>query len=339
MEIQINLDHKSYPIFLGENTIDKLQDFVSDTKKYFILTDTNIPEYLVSKVQSYCKQSTIYKVVPGEGSKSFATYKEVCEACLAYGMQRSDVLIALGGGVIGDLGGFVASSYMRGISFMSIPTTTLSQIDSSIGGKVAINLDHVKNIIGAFYHPDAVFIDFTTLDSLPKRHIQSGLVEALKAGLIHDASLYEIFKQDNYMDQLETIVYKALLVKKAVVEQDEKESGLRKTLNFGHTIGHGIEAYYDLKTYYHGECVALGMLYFLDDPTLQQQVKTILQNMHIPVDVDYDIQEVMQIIAKDKKAKQTHIDVIRVDVPGHSYIQALELSEIQQLIERSHHEK
>ncbi|OCN03890.1 3-dehydroquinate synthase [Erysipelotrichaceae bacterium MTC7] len=339
MEIQIQLQHKSYPIYLGNHTIDKLQAYVSDEKKYFILTDTNIPESLVRQVQSYCKQSTIYKVEPGENSKSFATYKAVCEACLAYGMQRSDVLIALGGGVIGDLGGFVASSYMRGISFMSIPTTTLSQIDSSIGGKVAINLDHVKNIIGAFYHPDAVFIDFTTLATLPKRHIQSGLVEALKAGLIHDASLYEIFKQPDYMDQLETIVFKALLVKKAVVEQDEKESGLRKTLNFGHTIGHGIEAYYDLKTYYHGECVGLGMLYFLEDQKLQEQVKTILQHMQIPVDVPFEISKVMQIIAKDKKAKQTHIDVVRVDQPGHAYIQPLELSEIQALIERSHHEK
>lgn len=336
MKLNVNVGHTQYDIVLARNSVDTLLNYVDEKKKYFILTDTNIPHALVERVSAQLTNNTVYRVIAGEGSKSIETFKEVLEAMLAYHMKRSDVLVALGGGVIGDLGGFVASSYMRGISFISIPTTTLSQIDSSIGGKVAVNLGNVKNIVGAFYHPDLVLIDPNTLDTLPQRHVMSGLVEALKAGLIHDESLYEDFKNRLYETNIEEIIYKALVVKKSVVEADEKENGLRKTLNFGHTIGHGIEAYYNLKTYYHGECVGMGMLYFIKDETLRKEVAHILEDMHIPSIDSFDQEEVYNFITMDKKGFQDQVSIVVVENAGVSYLEDIPMLEIKDILERKH---
>lgn len=334
MKLTVDVKHKQYDILLDRGILNTLGNYLDPNQKYFILTDQNIPQKWIDIVAGQCPNHTIYKVKPGEESKSMKTYEAVCKACLDYHMSRQDILIALGGGVIGDLGGFVAASYMRGISFISIPTTTLSQIDSSIGGKVAINLGHVKNIIGAFYHPDLVLIDLDTLSTLPQRHVVSGLVEALKAGLIHDPSLYELFKLDHYEDHIADIIYKSLAMKKWVVEQDEKEAGLRKTLNFGHTIGHGIEAYYNLKTYYHGECVAMGMLYFIEDPALKQEVITILKRLGVPFETKLDNEEVYQLMLMDKKAHADEISIIKVKEIGKAYIENIPQTELKHILER-----
>uniref|UniRef100_UPI0026E9A592 3-dehydroquinate synthase n=1 Tax=Fusobacterium ulcerans TaxID=861 RepID=UPI0026E9A592 len=222
----------------------------------------------------------------------------------------------LGGGVIGDLGGFAAASYMRGIDFINIPTTTLSQIDSSIGGKTAINLGDTKNIIGAFYQPKGVFIDLEVLKTLPGRHYYNGLVEALKAGLIYDKELFEIFENKNINDNLQEIIYRALLVKKDVVEKDEKEENLRKILNFGHTVGHGIEGVFHLKDVLHGEGVAMGMLPMIEDEGLRERTKKILKKMNINTDIEYDREKVFELMLKDKKADQDKITLVKVKELG-----------------------
>lgn len=332
--LNVNVKHKNYDIILDRGNIHHLNEYFDTNKKIFILTDMNVPQKWVDIVSSQCPNSMVYKVHGGEESKSMETFQDCLQACLDFQMSRKDLLIALGGGVIGDLGGFVASSYMRGIPFISIPTTTLSQIDSSIGGKVAINLGHVKNIVGAFYHPDKVIIDFDTLSTLPKRHVINGLVEALKAGLIHDASLFALFEEENWEDHLEEIIYKSLCMKKWVVEEDEKESGIRKTLNFGHTIGHGIEAYYNLDKYYHGECVAMGMLYFIDDINLKQRVLAIYEKMGILATTDIDVDKVYEITTMDKKAHDSKVSVVRVSDVGKSYIEDIEKIEIKKILER-----
>lgn len=334
MKLTVDVKHKQYDIVLEKGCLQTLSKYVDVNKKIFILTDENIPSKWIDMVQDQCPNSMVYKVKPGEESKSFQTFEKVCEACLDFHMTRQDILIALGGGVIGDLGGYVASSYMRGISFINIPTTTLSQIDSSIGGKVAINLGKVKNIIGAFYHPDVVLIDPNTLSTLPKRHVMNGLVEGLKAGLIHDEKLYELFKSEDILSNLEEIIYRSLCMKKDVVQKDEKEQGLRKTLNFGHTIGHGIEAYYNLETYYHGECVAMGMLYFIEDETLKEEVISILKKMEVPYYCEIDKDEVYNIITMDKKAHGDTISVIKVSTVGNSYIEEMKQTDIKALLER-----
>ncbi len=338
-KIHINIPNNEYDIILKRGAIHQLANHLDTSRKIFILTDTNIPDVWVNSVSNQCTNSIIYKVTPGEESKSFQTYEQVLKAMLAFHMSRKDLLIALGGGVIGDLGGFVSASYMRGIDFISIPTTTLSQIDSSIGGKTAINVGDVKNIVGAFHHPKKVIIDFDTLSTLSTRHVNNGLVEAIKAGLIHDASLFKLFEQENYIDQLETIIYKSLMMKKRIVELDEKENGLRKTLNFGHTIGHGIEAYYHLEKYLHGECVAMGMLFFLEDETIKQRLMQIYIHMQIEIDTTYDTNKVYELCTMDKKTHKDMISIVRVNEVGSSYIQDIKMIDLKAIIEGGSHEK
>lgn len=333
-KLTLKLAHKQYDILMKRGCIHTLKDFFDTNQKIFILTDENIPQKWIDIVSKQCPNSMVYKVKGGEESKSMETFAACLQACLDFKMSRKDILIALGGGVIGDLGGYVASSYMRGIPFVSIPTTTLSQIDSSIGGKVAINLGKVKNIVGSFYHPDMVLIDFDTLSTLPRRHFINGLVEALKAGLIHDASLFELFEKDNWEDHLEEIIYKSLCMKKWVVEEDEKETGVRKTLNFGHTIGHGIESYFNLDTYYHGECVAFGMLYFLEDENVKNRVLHIFKQLHIPSIPSFDIDKVYALTTVDKKAYANKISVVKVNEIGKAYIEDIDKTDILEILKR-----
>ncbi len=234
----------------GAKSFAVLEDCLT---QIFILSDDAVPKCHQQTVQQQFPDSYLHIVKHGEGAKSFAVLEDCLTQMLRQNFSRKDLVIALGGGVIGDLAGFVAATYMRGIDFINIPTTTLSQIDSSIGGKVAINLDGIKNCVGAFYQPKMVLIDPLVLNTLPKRHFYNGLVEAVKAGLIQDEELFTLFERDEL--DIEQIIYRSLLVKKYVVEQDETEQGLRKILNFGHTIGHAYESYYQLHDYYHGECV------------------------------------------------------------------------------------
>lgn len=332
--IHVDVTYKNYDIILERGSIKHLKDYFDTNQKIFILTDENIPQQWIDIVFQQCSHATVYKVHGGEESKSIETYEQCLQAMLNFHMSRKDLVIALGGGVIGDLAGFVAASYMRGISFISIPTTTLSQIDSSIGGKVAINLGKVKNIVGAFHHPDKVIIDFDTLSTLPRRHVINGLVEALKAGLIHDASLFALFEEKSWEEHLEEIIYKSLCMKKNVVEQDEKENGLRKTLNFGHTIGHGIETYFNLETYLHGECVAMGMLYFITNAEVKQRVLNIYRNLEITPTADFSIEDVYQLTTMDKKAHDTTISVVYVDEIGKAYIKDIEMKQIKTILER-----
>jgi 3-dehydroquinate synthase len=217
---------------------------------------------------------------------------------------------------------------MRGIEFIGIPTTTLSQIDSSIGGKVAINLEKVKNIVGSFYHPSVVLIDPDTLASLPPRHFANGLVEAVKAGLIYDASILDLFEQNDPKDVVDEIIYRSLLVKKAVVEQDEKEEHLRKILNFGHTIGHGIETVYGLHDLLHGECVAIGMIPMLEDEKLKERVLRIYKKLGLKSEIDYDPEAVYDVMTKDKKVKGNTITVVKVEEAGHARLEDIELDEL-----------
>lgn len=332
--LNVNVKHKNYDIILERGSITHLKDYFDTNRKIFILTDQNIPQKWIDLVSSQCPNSIVHKVHGGEESKSMNTFEECLKACLDFKMSRKDLLLALGGGVIGDLGGFVASSYMRGIPFISIPTTTLSQIDSSIGGKVAINLGTVKNIVGAFYHPDKVIIDFDTLSTLPRRHYINGLVEALKAGLIHDESLFALFEKEDWENHLEEIIYKSLCMKKWVVEEDEKETGVRKTLNFGHTIGHGIEGYFNLEKYYHGECVAMGMLYFLEDKEVKKRVLNIYKKMNLTSSTEIDIDKVYALTTVDKKAYSDKISVIKVKEIGKAYIEEINKTEIKEILKR-----
>ncbi len=263
MKLHVDLKERGYDIVMERGVLHRLAQEVDLNRNVLLVSDSKVPVQWIDAVKEQCPHCVVKIVPSGEESKSFAVWEELLSCMLEHHFLRSDLVIALGGGVVGDLAGFAAACYMRGIDFVNIPTTTLAQIDSSIGGKTAINAGGIKNNIGAFYQPIKVLIDFDTLSTLPRRHYVNGLVEALKAGLIYDPQLFALFENGNIDDDLEKIIYRSLCMKKDVVEKDERESGLRKILNFGHTIGHAIEGYYHMEEYLHGECVAMGMLYFM----------------------------------------------------------------------------
>ena len=244
--------------------------------------------------------------------------------------SRKDCVVAVGGGVVGDLSGFAASAYMRGIDFYNIPTTLLSQIDSSIGGKTAINFGGVKNIVGAFYQPKKVLIDPDLLKTLPDRQIANGLAEAIKMSLTSDKELFELFENKDIEANLDEIIIRSLQIKKAVVEQDEKEAGLRKILNFGHTIGHGIESSEGMSELYHGECVALGMLPMCGEE-IRPRVLAVLKKCNLYREMKYDWDKITDAAFHDKKADGDKVTVTLVNEAGNFELKTMGCLEVIEL--------
>lgn len=332
MKIHVDLKENGYDIIMEHGALANVKDYVDLNRKVMVITDEGVPLEYATSVVAQCSEGYLHVVPQGEDSKSLSVFKEICEDLLEQQFSRKDCIIALGGGVVGDLSGYVAASYMRGIDFIQIPTTTLSQIDSSIGGKVAINLDEVKNIIGAFYQPKLVIIDPDTLQTLPKRHYINGLIEALKEGLIYDESLFALFETGDIYKDLDQIIEKALYVKKDVVEKDEKEQHLRKILNFGHTIGHAIESYYHLSDYLHGECVAFGMLHFIEDEDIKKRVLAIYDKLGIKASAPYDPESVYALLCNDKKAAHGSVSIVKVKEIGKAEIKDMKLEEVRALL-------
>lgn len=332
MKLHMNLGKDSYDIILERGSLHRLHEHVNLHRKVMIITDDGVPTSYASVIKKQCEEAYVHVIPQGESSKCLAMFQVLCEDLLEKHFSRKDLIIALGGGVVGDLSGYVAASYMRGIDFIQVPTTTLSQIDSSIGGKVAIDLNQVKNIIGAFYQPKLVCIDPDTLSTLPHRHYINGLIEALKAGLIYDPSLFSLFEHGDVHSDIEQIIEKALQVKKAVVEKDEKELGLRKILNFGHTIGHAIESSYHLSELYHGECVAIGMLFFIKDEDVKQRVRHVYEKLGIRESVPYNPEQILSIMKNDKKANAENVDVITVSACGKAEIETMGFEALESII-------
>lgn len=330
MRLKINLKENSYPVYIEQGIIENIANYVDLNRKVMVITDSNIPKELVAKVMSQCRDAYKVTVKPGEQSKSLRTFALCHSELLRNGFDRKDLVIALGGGVVGDLSGFVSSTYKRGIDFVNIPTSTLSQIDSSVGGKTAVNLDGVKNIIGTFYQPKAVFIDVDTLKTLDPRHYNNGLVEAIKAGLIRDKYLFEMFEKDDL--NIELIITQAIMVKKEVVEMDEKEYGIRMILNFGHTIGHGLEAYCYNSDLFHGEAVAIGMMKMIGDEQIRNRLEKILDKLNIRSDIEYDKDAVFEYITKDKKVDTGSLNIIKISEIGKAYIDKILVNDIKEYL-------
>lgn len=326
--IRMELGKNSYNIELQRGNLERAGQLLNLNRKVMIVTDEGVPVAYAKKIETQCKEAYIKVVPQGEGSKSLQTAEEILTEMLEHQFSRKDCVVAVGGGVVGDLGGFVASLYMRGIDFYNVPTTVLSQVDSSIGGKTAVNLSGIKNIIGAFYQPKAVLIDPDTLHTLPKRQIVNGLFEAIKMGVTSDKELFELFLKGDWNEHLDIIIEKALLVKKAVVEQDEKESHLRKILNFGHTIGHGFESAAHGR-YLHGECVALGMLY-MSSESVQDSLCKIYDKLgfDVPEFYTFHMGEVKEAIMHDKKASNHNCSVVFVSEIGNGKIEEWEMEQV-----------
>ncbi len=333
MELNVHLSHNDSKIHIEKGILEHVNEVLDFHGKVMIITDSGVPEIYQQILKSQFSNGYVTIIPQGESSKSLEMYEMICKRLLENNFSRKDMIIALGGGVVGDLSGYVAATFKRGMRFSSVPTTTLSMIDSSIGGKVAVNLGKVKNILGTFYHPEHVFIDINTLKTLPIRHYNNGLVEAIKVGLIADEHLFECFEADQL--NIEKIIYRSLDIKRNVVEQDEKEQNLRKILNFGHTIGHAIESLTQLHDYYHGECVAMGMLKVIDDEQIRERLVKILQRFNIPLEVKLDIDEMMNMIQKDKKANGDEVTLVLLEGLGRARLVDVKIEIVRNYCERS----
>lgn len=329
--LHMDLGPDSYDIVIERGALRKAGEYLNLDRKVLVLTDDGVPSEYAAAAAAQAKDGTVFTVPSGEGSKSIERFSGILSEMLRLGFSRKDAVVAVGGGVAGDLAGFAASAYMRGVDFYNIPTTALSQVDSAIGGKTAVNLDGIKNIVGAFYQPEKVLVDLDLLDTLPQRQISNGLAEAVKMSLTSDRELFELFEKGNISDNMDEIITRSLMIKKSVVEQDEKEQGLRKILNFGHTIGHGIESFEHLNGLYHGECVALGMIPMVSDELRPRLIK-VLESLNLPTSVKLNPDEVYAAMTHDKKGEGESVTVTVVTEPGKYELKKVRFSDLYPLI-------
>ena len=315
MILPVKTSAGGYNIVLERGSIEKLNNYLNLKRRVLIITDSGVPKEYSLAVLKQCDKGYIVTIPEGETSKNFDNYKMLLSKLVELGFTRTDCVVAVGGGVVGDLSGFVAASFMRGIDFYNIPTTVLSQVDSSIGGKVAIDFDGYKNIVGAFYPPKAVIIDSNTLKTLPARQISNGLAESVKMALTSDAKLFELFENKDANDNIDSIIEASLRIKRYVVETDEKEGGLRKILNFGHTLGHAIESTNEMQNLYHGECVALGMIP-LCSQSVRPRLLKVLKKLNLPTLIKCDDDKIIDAVCHDKKMAGNEITVIYVPKIG-----------------------
>lgn len=319
--ICLNLGDRSYDILVKRGGLLNAADLMNLERKVLIVTDSGVPAQYAETVAAQCKEPYTVTLPQGEKTKCLESFRFLLKEMLDKRFTRKDCVVAVGGGVVGDLAGFVASAYMRGIDFYNIPTTTLSQIDSSIGGKVAVDLDGYKNTVGAFWQPKFVLVDPEVLKTLDKRQVSCGLAEAVKMSLCFDAGLFEMFESGDIGADIDEIIRRSLMIKKSVVEQDERESGLRKVLNFGHTVGHGIETAENGRLY-HGECVALGMLPMCSD-TVRERLIKVLEKLGLPTVIEAEPEKIKAAMLHDKKSEQESVNVVRVKEVGSFEIQSI----------------
>lgn len=330
--IKVNLGENSYNVYVGKGLASEAKDLFDLDRKVLIVTDDGVPSEYAKQIAEQCKEAYIVTVPQGEGSKSIEAFSTLLSEMLRNGFNRNDCAVAVGGGVVGDLTGFAASSYMRGIDFYNIPTTVLSQVDSSVGGKTGINFGGVKNIVGAFKQPKGVIADINTLASLPDRQISNGLCEALKMAMNFDSALFELFENEDPREHLEEIITRSVKIKASVVEKDEKESGLRRVLNFGHTVGHGIESLG--LGYYHGECVALGMIPMCGEG-VRERLIPILKKLNLPTESNFDIDKAFEAVSHDKKSTSSGIRAVFCEEIGTHTVKKVTVKELKELTEKS----
>jgi 3-dehydroquinate synthase len=326
LEVSVNLGERSYVITIGRGVLSWLGEIVASVRKPSIAAVVSNPT-VGHLYAAACRASLdaagirndLITVAAGERSKTLVTVRRVYEALLDLKVDRSGAVVALGGGVIGDLAGFAAATYMRGIDFYQVPTTLLAQVDASVGGKTGVDLPRGKNLIGAFHQPRAVIIDTSTLGTLPARELRSGLAEVVKHGIIYDQEFFRYLDERSLDllaksdDALAEAIRRSVEIKRDVVQADERESGLRAILNYGHTVGHAIEVATGYGRYRHGEAVAIGMVTEallaeregLAEEPIAEQIARALAAMRLPVRMDLSVSTdaLIRAVELDKKAR------------------------------------
>ncbi|HYF94154.1 MAG TPA: 3-dehydroquinate synthase [Symbiobacteriaceae bacterium] len=358
-QVRVELAERSYDILIDRGLIGRLGTLVRRAvprvTRTLIITDTNVSSRFGAAAKAALEAAdlqTIKATVPaGEASKSLAQAYNLYSACINAKLDRHSVIVALGGGVVGDLAGFVAATFLRGIPFVQVPTTLLAQVDSSIGGKTGVDLPQGKNLVGAFHQPSLVVADLDVLTSLPRRELAAGMAEVVKHAIIRDAGFLKFLESETeHILEVDPAIMGAVVenncrIKAEVVGQDEREAGLRQILNFGHTVGHAMEVSLGLGNWLHGECVAVGMVAvmhisrqmgMLKEPTLPTRLERLLQRLGLPVRLpaNVNLAALEQLMLRDKKVESGRINwvlpvragevAVSDAVPSNAVTQALE---------------
>lgn len=302
-----------YEVILERGCLSKAGQLLSLDRNVFIVTDQGVPEDYAKLLAAQCRRAVVARIPEGEGRKSFEMLQSLLGQMQDFCLTREDCVVAVGGGMVGDLAGFAASIYMRGVDFYNVPTTLLAQVDASVGGKSAVDFSGVKNAVGTIRRPGAVLIDPALLATLPRRQYAAGLAEVAKMALTCDRGLFEMLETGDPFAAPDELIRRALRVKATIVASDEGDHGLRRVLNFGHTIGHAIEATHP--ELLHGECVALGMLPMCAPP-VTERLRKILLRLELPVSCQLDRDRICRLISRDKKSDGSAITVTRVEEPG-----------------------
>ena len=358
-QVRIDLGERSYPILIGAGLLDDADAFqaVPAGSDAFIVTNATVgplyAERLARVLADRHRQVRLIALPDGEQHKGWESLNAIFDTLLGHGADRKTTLYALGGGVVGDMTGFAAACYMRGVPFVQVPTTLLAQVDSSVGGKTAINHPLGKNMIGAFHQPLAVVCDLRVLATLPARELSAGLAEVIKYGPIHDMAFFDWIEA--HIDALRACepaalahaVERSCQIKADVVGQDERESGLRAILNFGHTFGHAIEAGLGYGAWLHGEAVGAGMVMAAElsrelggvDAAFVQRLTALIRRAGLPVrgavlDTHDNAGRYLQLMRVDKKAERGEIRFVLIDGPGRAAVRAAPDALVRQVIDR-----
>lgn len=349
-KLRVNIPKREYDIIIDKDILKNTGEYINEVfkgEKIAVVTDSNVgPLYadtVLGSLDAAGFKTCLITVPAGEKSKCSDCLLKLYDEMLAFGLTRSDLIIALGGGVVGDLTGYAAASLLRGIPYVQMPTTLLAQVDSSVGGKVAIDLPRGKNLVGAFNQPKMVIIDTECLKTLKPRVLSDGMAEVIKYGAIKDKKLFELLEgiknTQELFAKIDKIIYNCCDIKRQVVEEDEFDKGGRMILNFGHTFGHAIEKQYHYETYTHGEAVGVGMrmaceygerLGLTPNGTAERMLK-ILENYNLPTDIEISKNELSEAVAVDKKGEGSKINLILLNEIGDVLIKKFEKSEFLEI--------
>lgn len=332
-----------YNIHFGVDIKEKIQSFIDNSSysKIVFITDKTVDLLYPKHTFLFKGDYHRYVIESGELSKNINTYYKIIRFLSSINVDRHGLIVTFGGGVIGDLGGFVASTYMRGVDYIQIPTTLLSMVDASIGSKTAINTEDGKNLIGTFYNPTRVFIDFKFLETLPDKEFRNGLAEIIKSAIIRDRELLDLIISKNIYEKdiMETIILRSIDIKNKIIENDFKELSERQLLNFGHTIGHAIEQLSDFSVS-HGYAISIGMamiskayyrLDYISERTYLQIINT-LKKYQLPISCEYNKEQIYQEVLKDKKNNGDKINLIYPKEIGCAVINSVSRKKLENII-------
>ncbi len=335
--------NSEYDILIEKGLLDKSGEIIKTVlkgKKICLISDTNVNILYGDKVkvllvaEGYDVYTYIFKA--GEASKNTATVIDMVEFMAENGLTREDGVVALGGGVCGDMAGFAAAIYLRGIQFVQIPTTLLSQVDSSVGGKTAVDLPQGKNLCGSFHQPSLVIIDSNVLDTLPAHFFSDGMGEVIKYGCIKSDKLFDKLAEEDIRESIDDVIYDCLDIKRQVVENDEKEHGERALLNFGHTCGHAIEKLWNFETVSHGEAVGIGMVMIsrvgesmgITESGTAEKIISVLEKYNLKTEDTHSVAEIVSAMRADKKRTGKGIKFVMLNKIGDSFIKPIDNSDI-----------